>query len=353
MYRIHIFSVTTILLLSACSLTSMPVTPLSGSLPTTQTPMAQPASQTGPFGQLEVISPQNWDRLQLLQSFPVEMLQNPMEASITSDEKTLVIGSRQRAQLFLFDLKSAKIFRLLEISGVKNIDARFEELKCLSDGSIMAKSSGPYMVYRIDRNTGDVLSAWESINFAISADEQIMAVDSLPGTLLINIADNTTFALLENNDSIGYSLSPDHTKIAMDAVDVSADAGRVDIWDIKSQTIIQTLPDTYGVLYSPNGKFLIGNSQVDGSLKIFSADGAALIKTISEAHSNALISSDGSLIAYQTPNGTSVAMDTTDWKSHETILQGWLDSFSPEGHMLVTRTEDGGVLIWGVPAGTE
>src|SRR5687768_14093818 len=82
MYRICIFFVTIILLLPACSVTSAPVTPLPSSLPITQTPMAPPASQTGPFGQLEVISSQNWARLQLVQSFPAEMLRDQFRAAI-------------------------------------------------------------------------------------------------------------------------------------------------------------------------------------------------------------------------------------------------------------------------------
>jgi hypothetical protein len=352
MYRTFILSVIIILLLSSCSLSPIAATEVPSPPPSTQAPMAQPASQTGQPSPLEIISPQNWERLQLLQSFPAEMLQDPLVAVITPDEKTLVIGSRQRAQLFFFDLKSEKIFRLLEIAGVENINARFDELKYLSDGSIVASSSGPYMIYRIDSSTGDVLSTWEGINFALSADEQTMAVDS-NGTSLINMANNTPITVLKNTDGWVDSLSPDKSKIAFHVINVSEDTVSVDIWDIKSQTTIKTLPGLYLSSYSPNGKFLVGISNIDSSLKIFSADGAVEITTISDKYGTYLISPDGSLIAYQTTDRSSIAMDTTNWEPHEMTLSGTLDSFSPGGHMLVTRTEDGSVLIWGVPLGAE
>lgn len=353
MHRIYIFSVTIILLLSACSVTSAPVTPLPSSISITQTPMAPPASQTGPFGQLEVISPQNWDRLKLLQSFPAEALPNYFRVAIMPDEKTMIMGSNEKAQLFFFDLESGKITRSLDIPGVKNIDTRFDELKYLSDGSIITSSSSPYMVYRIDSNTGDVLTAWDGIDFAISADEQTMAIDANNGTSLLNLANNTPITFLENTHSVGYSLSPDKSKLAIYVVNVSEDSGNVDIWDIKSKTIIKTLPDLYLHSYSPNGKFLAGLSNVDGSINIFSTDGAVQIKTIPGTYGNYLISPDGSIFAYQTANQSSVAMDTTNWTSYEVTLDGFLDSFSPGGHMLVTRTEDRGILIWGVPAEVE
>lgn len=348
MHRIYMFFIAAAFLLSSCSSSGLP-----SPQPITQTPMAQPASQTGPFGQLEVISPQNWQRLQLLQSFPAEVLPNYFRIAIMPDEKTMVMGSNEKAQIFFFDLESGKITRSLDISGVKNINARFGELKYLSDGSILTSSSSPYMIYRIDSGTGDVLTAWDGIDFAISADEQTMAIDANGGTSLIDLTNNTPITFLENTDSVGYSLSPDISKIAIYVVNVSEDSGSVDIWDIKSKTIIKTLPDLYLHSYSPNGKFLAGLSNVDGSINIFSPDGAVQIKTIPDIYGEYLISPDGSLFAYQNANKASVALDTTNWTSYETTLNGTLDSFSPGGDMLVTRTEDLGVLIWGVPAEVE
>jgi WD40 repeat protein len=126
------------------------------------------------------------------------------------------------------------------------------------------------------------------------------------------------------------------------------DYANVDIWDIKSQTILKTLPNMYKASYSPNGNFLAALDSVDGSLKIFSPDGAIQITNILDAHSDYLISPDSSIVAYQTAESSSVARDTTNWKSFETALSGRLDSFSPDGRLLITRTDDGGILIWGI-----
>lgn len=361
MHRIYIIFIAVGFLLSSCGLASRQVTALPSPSPITQTPTAQTASQIGPFGQLEVISPQNWERLQLLQSFPAEVPLNdsilfPLSHSVVAispDEKTMLARSNTTAQLFFFDLESGKFVRLQEIMGVKNAHARLDEITWLSDGSIMASSSSPYTVYHIDSNTGDVLTAWGGIDFAISADEQTMAIDANGGTSLIDLTNNTPITFLENTDSVGYSLSPDRSKLAVYVVNVSEDTGNVDIWDIKSKTIIKTLPDLYLPSYSPNGKFLVGRSNIDSSIKIFSPDGGTQIITIPDTYGEYLISPDGSLVAYQTMKRSSVAMDTTNWTSYEITLDGTLDSFSPDGDMLVTRTEDGGILIWGVPAEVE
>jgi hypothetical protein len=353
MHRIYIFSIAAAFLLSSCSSSSMPATELPSPLPITQIPLAQTVPQAGPFGALEVISPQNWERLQLLQTLPAEMLPNYFRVMILPDEKTMLLGSNEAAHLFFVDLESGKTIRSLDVTGVKNSDARFSELKYLSDGSIMASSSGPYMTYRIDGSTGDVLTAWEGSDFAISADEQTMAISANLGTSLINLTNNTPITFLENTDSVGYSLSPDNSKLAVYVVNISEDTGNIDIWDIEGKTIIKTLPDLYLPSYSPNGKFLIAKSNIDDPLKIFSPDGADQITTITDSYSSYLISPDGSLVVYQNASGISVARDTISWDASETTLNGALNSFSPAGHMLVTHTEDGGILIWGVLAGGE
>jgi WD40 repeat protein len=306
----------------------------------------QPDPLAGWLTQLETISPQNWTQLQLLQTFPAEMPLAHSVVVIEPDGKTVVVGNSNKAQLFFFDLESGTISPTsLNITNVENVDAPFKALKYLSDGSLIVSSNGPYMIYHID-SAGNILSAWDGIEFAVSADEKYLAFDVAEGTSLVNIANNEPVALLKNSNGLGFSFSPDSSKIAIDAITV--DDGNVDIWDIKSQTILKTLPNMYRPSYSPDGKFLVTIDQIDGSLKIFSPDGAVLMTTILDAHSDYLISPDGSIVAYQTAEGSTVARDTTDWNSFETTLRGRLDSFSPDGRLLITRTDDGGILIWGV-----
>jgi WD40 repeat protein len=306
----------------------------------------QPNLQIEWLAQLETISPQNWTQLRLLQTFPAEIPMIHSAVVIEPDGKTIVIGNSNKAQLFFFDLESGKIFpKSLYIHDVENVDVPFKAIRYLSDGSVIASSNSPYMIYHID-SAGNILSAWDGIEFAVSTDEKTLALDINEGTSLVNIENNTQIALLKNSNGLGFSFSPDNSKIAIDAVTV--DYATVDIWDIKSQTILKTLDNSYRASYSPNGKFLAMLGNVDGSLRIFSPDGAVQITTIFDAHSDYLISPDGSIVAYQTAQGSSVAKDTTDWKSFETALRGRLYSFSPDGRILITRTDNGGILIWGV-----
>ncbi len=362
MHRAFTFSITTALLLFACSLfspketppsetiiaptTSMPATQPPTSVPATQPPVVRPNLPAGWSTQLETISPRNWTRLQLLQTFPAEMPMAHSVVIIEPDGKTLVLGNSNKAQLFFFDLESGTISsKSRYITNVENADVPFTAIKYLSDGSIIVSSYGPYIIYHID-SAGNILSAWDGIEFAVSADEKYLAFDVAEGTSVINIANNAPIALLENSNGLGYSFSPDNSKIAIDAVTV--DYANVDIWDIKSQTILKTLQNMYLASYSPNGKFLVTIDNVEDSLKIFSPDGEVLMTIILDAQSNYLISPDGSIVAYQTEEGSSVARDTTNWAPIETVLRGRLDSFSPDGRFLITRTDDGGILIWGV-----
>jgi len=361
MHRLFAYSITTVFLLFTGSMlspketlptgtmiapaTSMPETQLSTSVPPTQSSEVLPNLQPGWLSQLEIIKPKNWARLQLLKTYPAEMPMNRSVVTFTPDGKTMVMGSSTSAKLYFFDLESGNLLRLLVINGVNNANSPFRTIEVLSDGTLMANSDRPYSVYHID-STGDVLYTWDVIEFAVSADEKILAIDTNEGTSLVNIANNTPIALFKDSNGLGSSFSPDNSKIAVDAV--TEDFANVDIWEIKSQSKIKSLPDKYRSSYSPNGKFLAMEDGVDGSLKVFSPDGAVQITSILDAHSDYVISPDGSILAYQTANGSSVARDTSSWEHFETTLRGDLYSFSPDGRMLITRTDDGGILIWGV-----
>jgi WD40 repeat protein len=326
--------------------TSVPATQQPASAPVTLPAEEQPDLPTGWPGQLEIITPQNWGRLQLVKTFPAEMPMNRSAATFVPDGKTIVMGSNTSAKLFFFDLESGRLTTALVINGVKNANTPFKTIAYLADGTIMANSDRPYTVYHIDP-MGNVLSAWNSIYFAVSADEKILAFDVNEGTIVVDDAEETPIALLKNSNGYGFSFSPDNTRIAINAV--TEDYANVDIWEIKSQTIIKTLPDMYNVTYSPNGKFLAMLDANDGSLKAFTADDITLITAIQSARSGYLISPDSSILAYQTVEGPSVAMDTSSWKPVETTLRGELYAFSPDGRILMTRTDEGGMLIWGVP----
>jgi WD40 repeat protein len=324
---------------------SAPATPLPASMPVTRIAVQQSGLPSEWLSQLEIIKPDNWSRLQILQTFPAEMPMQRSAAVFSPDEKTIVMGSNSSAKLFFFDIASGRLKTSLVINGVKNTGSPFKTIAYLTDGTLLANADRPYTVYHIDP-TGNVLTAWNSIYFAVSADEKLLALDVNEGTLLVNDRQETPAALLKNSNGYGFSFSPDNSRIAINAV--TEEYANVDIWDIKSKSILKTLPDAYRVTYSPDGKFLALLDANDGSLNAFSADDFTLVTTIRDRRSDYLISPDGSILAYQTEDGTSISMDTATWKPVETALRGELYTFSSDGRMLMTRTDDGGMLIWGV-----
>ena len=373
MCRAFIVSIAAIFLLSACSSTPVketsstkivtapataalvPAAQLPTSMPATELPTVQPTIQTEWFSRLETISPQNWARLQLLQTFPAEMPMNHSAVTIAPDRKTMVIGSSSRAQLFFFDLESGRILpQSLYISGVANADRPFNVIEYLSDGTILANSDGPYTIYHID-GAGNVLSTWTGIDFAVSADDKIMAFGTAGGITLVDIASNETMISLNGREAMGASFSPDNSKIAINVITVQDIS--IDIWDIASQTILTRLDQAGNASYSPNGKFLAATGYEDNatSLKIFTPDGTTQLTTLKASDPKGLngmapvFSPDASIIAAQIGNGSPIAWDTTNWQLLETpALEGELSSFSSDGRNLVTRTHDGGILIWGV-----
>ena len=333
---------------------SMPATqpPTIESAAPTQT--SQPALPTDWLRQLEVIQSGNWSRLQLLKIFPAEMPLDHSAVAISPDGKTMALGSSSGAQIYFFDLGSGDLIQKVAFIGVSNATAYFNEIEYMSDGTLMANSDGPYAIYHIDAD-GNVLSMWDGINFALSADKRTMAHDTIEGTTLVDIASNTTLDSFEGNIALDFSFSPDGSKIAVNLAGV--DYATTEIWDIPSKTKLVTLNEVGNPSYSPNGKFLAVTSYVEDitPLKIFSPDGATQLTTLSVDAPNGLngkpplFSLDGSVIAAQIANGSPVAWDTTNWETLETpALEGVLYSFSPDGHILVTRTSDGSILLWGV-----
>ena len=354
-----------IFFLVACSPAPETVLPSATetSVPTTQPPTSEPAAPTVTsqpaftmdwLTQLEVIDARNWSRLQLLKTFPAEMPLNHSAVAISPDGKTMAVGSSSGAQIFFFDLASGQLSRTIPINGVVNVNAYFNVIEYLSDGTIMANSDSPYMIYHMDA-AGNVLSAWDGISFALSADKSIMAHHTDEGITLLDIANNAPLLSLEETDGMYFSFSPDGSRIAIETIGI--DFLNTVIWDIPNQTLLRTLDETANARFSSDGNFLAVTSYVEGTnpLKIFSPDGADQITTLQAGDSNSLNgrpplwSLDGSVIAAQISNGSPVAWDTTNWQPLEApALQGELYSFSSDGRILITRALDGGIMFWGV-----
>ncbi len=357
--RLSICAIALVSLLVACGpkyLAGLPPTetPFSPSIAATQTPTLKPASTESTFMLgLEIIQAGNWTRLQLLKTFPAEMPLNHSAIAISADGKTMAIGSSSAADILFYDLANGQS-RWVFINGVSNVNAYFNTLEYLPDGTLMANSDSPYAIYHIE-TAGSVLSRWDGIGFALSADKRIMAHHTDEGIALVEIANSTSLLALDDVDAMAFSFSPDGSKIA--AEDVGVDYIRTVLWDVPNQTILSTLDETANARFSPNGKFLAVTSYEGNAspLKIFSPDGATQYATLSVSDPNSLNgqpplwSLDGSIIAAQIGNGSPVAWDTVNWQPLEMpALQGQLYSFSPDGRILITRTDDGAILLWGI-----
>lgn len=324
--------------------TAMPVS-------ATQTP-ALPEIALLP-GQLEIIQPGNVARLQLMNTLPAEMPLNGSAVAISPDGKTMAIGGSTGNKIFLFDLPAWQLSRTISIdTPIVGEYFHIGGLEYLPDGTLMANSSGPYHIYHIDA-TGGILSAWDGINFALSADKRTMAHNEDLGIALVEIANNTQLLSLDDSDALSFSFSPDGSRIA--AEDVGVDYLRTTIWDIPSRTILTTLNEVGNPRYSPNGKFLVATSMEGdlNNLKVFDADGKTQLAILTNPQGLVgyapLLSVDGQMILAQIPNGPPVAWETSNWQPLDMpVLEGQLDSFSPDGRILITRADDGAILLWGV-----
>ncbi|HSO14217.1 MAG TPA: hypothetical protein VLT51_17700 [Anaerolineales bacterium] len=366
--------ITAVFLLVACSPDSAkenPPTAISiplatvASVPATQTPTVVPATQTPASqsilatewpSQLEIIQSGNWARLQLLKTFPAEMPLKNSAVAISPDGKTMAVGNSSGARIFFFGLPSGQLLQVVPIN-LSDVGEYFNivGMEYLPDGTIMANSNGPYMIYHID-SAGNVLFAWDGVSFAISADKRMMAYDE-EGITLVEIMNHTPLFSLEDGGAMYFSFSPDGSKIA--AENIGVDYLYTDIWDIQNKTPLTTLDETSNPRFSPDGKFLAvtkyDHENNTTPVKIFSPDGATEITTLNVDEPNGLNnraplwSLDGSVIAAQIANGPPVAWDATSWQPLEMpALQGELYSFSPDGRILITRTTDGGILLWGI-----
>jgi hypothetical protein len=325
--------------------------------PATQTATSQPAISTDWLSRLEVIGAENWSRLQLLKTFPAEMPLSQSAVAISPDGKTLAIGSREGAKIFFFDIESGQLSRTISI-GLTAVGDYFNlvNMAYLNDDTLLANSTGPYAIYHLDTD-GTILTTWDGLSFALSADKKIMAHIDDAGLTLVDIANNTSIVTIEGVSGLDFSISPDGTRIAIE--DAGVDYIHTTVWDIPNKAILETLDETAAPRYSPDGTLLAAvyyDYEINRTpLKIFSPDGIAEITSLNASEPDDLTnraplwSIDGSLIAAQIANGSPVAWETTNWQLlNAAAVEGELHSFSPDGRILITRTADGSILLWGV-----
>lgn len=339
------------------TITTIPqVTEQPTTIQETSTVEPQSTSLSDWTSSLEIIQAGNWSRLQLLKSFPAEMSLSSAIA-ISPDGRTMAVGSSTGANIHFFDLPSGQLSKTVSM-GISDVGEYFKwvGMEYLPDGTIIASSSGPYQIYRIDAD-GTVLAAWESSSFALSANRKILVHQANGRIFFVEIANTTVLASVEDGDAMSFSLSPDGSKVAAESVGV--DYLHTNIWEISNQTLLTTLDETANPRFSPDGKFLAVTyydyENDTTPLKIFNPAGATELISLDVSEQNGLSNSaplwslDGSVVAAQITNGPPAAWNTTNWQYLETpALQGVLHAFSPDGRILITRASDGGILLWGV-----
>ncbi len=358
--RLFIFTIAFIFLFAACRTqpaeeffpteTALPPVPITA-LTATQTPTPEPVSTENAFlpGQLEIIQPGNLMRLQLLKTFPAEIPLLRSAVAISPDGETMAIGSNSTSHIIFIDIDGENSSSDIQVNTQFN--GPFDVIEYLADGTLLASSAKGYESYHIDVN-GDILATW-GYPFAASADGNTVAVGGNEGTILVDITKNEELGLLQGDYGLSLSFSSDGSKLAVSSAGVDYLTSYV--WDVASQTLLATLNDTGEARYSPNGKYLVVISYIEDSLslKVLDADGKTQLASLTNPQGldgyAPLLSADGQLIFAQIPNGRPVAWDTTNWQSLDIPdIDGKLDSFSPDGRILITRAADGAILLWGV-----
>ena len=260
----------------------------------------------------------------------------------------MAVGRNGGATIFFFDIPSGQLSRTVAL-GIPDVGAYFNivGIEYLPDGTLIVNSTGPYQIYHID-DAGNVLFMWDGASFALSADKKTLVYGTAKGVTLVDIANNTPLGSFAILDALDYSLAPDGSKIAANVVGV--DYADIVVWDIASDTQLAEFTETGNPRYSPDTTFLAVTSYQDSTtpLHIFTPDGITQIITLGAGDGSGapLWSPDGSILTVQ---GPLIAWDTTDWQPLKApALEGSVQSFSLDGRILVARTPDGGILLWGI-----
>ncbi|MCE9645731.1 MAG: hypothetical protein K8S20_07000 [Chloroflexi bacterium] len=350
---LFVFTIIFMSLLAACGpqhvdvvlATQTPVPPATG------TPTLKPVPDEFAFlpDQLEIIQPGNLMRLQLLKTYPAEIPLQNSAVAISPDGRTLAVGSSSTAAILFIDLAGVNSSRKIQVDT--GFQGPFDKIEYLADGTILANSTTGYQSYHLDPD-GNLLARW-GYPAVVSPDGKVLAYADNAGTVLVDVNNDQILGSLEGNVVLSLSFSPDGSRLAVATAGV--DYLTCHVWDVVRRTLLATLNDAGDVRFSPDGKFLAVTG-IEGDLtnfKIFDADGKTQLQTLSAPQgldgSAPLLSPDGQMIFSQIPGGTPVAWETNNWQSLALpVLQGSLDSFSPDGRILITRTSDGGILLWGI-----
>jgi eukaryotic-like serine/threonine-protein kinase len=205
--------------------------------------------------------------------------------------------------------------------------------------------------------TSESASIWGS---AISPDGQLLAGGGGNGVVYLWDTNGTLVGKLQASKSIVYcvAFSPDGTVLATS----STVPAEVQLWDVKTRSLIGTLPHhtgVYSLAFSPDGHTLATNGgypyAVATPAELSLWDVASRVKLAAlVGHSSSAgwmsFSPDGRLLATPHGNGTVILWDvrTRAMVGELTGHRGLVISakFSPDGELLATGGLDGSVCLW-------
>jgi WD40 repeat protein len=175
---------------------------------------------------------------------------------------------------------------------------------------------------------------------------------------LWRIADESLWRSLAGHtrDVIEMVFSTDEQIIATNSLD-----GTVKLWQVSDGILLWTLDKDIGVLrsgmvFSPNGMLLAIGSLGSDSLQLLRVSDGTLVHQLKEPEGSivsAAFSPDESLLAVGTGDGAVHIWDAATVK-HISTLPGHTNmvssiAFSPDGSLLASGSLDGTVRLWGVP----
>lgn len=194
-----------------------------------------------------------------------------------------------------------------------------------------------------------------------TADGKILGSASQDGTVIIWETDNFTQAgILDTGAALSIDASPNSEYFA-----VGTEAGEVQIWEIASQTRLETFVSPTAsivntVRWSPEGS-LITSGEETGQIYMWDFESGELLNNllppmVEPSSTNTLDwSMDGKSLASGYQNGDIYIWDTTSWEIIHAIQTeiGWLSSvdFLPNKPILAATGEDFHTSLWNTETG--
>ncbi len=216
-----------------------------------------------------------------------------------------------------------------------------------SDGSTANLAFGP------PQFVGNFLN---NSTFEISRDSKTIAVTDGDGALIWKPESSTRLRTNRSHPDVRrLSLSPDGRRLATGGWN----GGKVCIWDTASGELIRVIPepDCCLVHYSPNGKWLVTNSddvrirdaetdKVLHTLHVLGRSSAGVFVCFSpDSNMMAVSDANGEVHLFDPATGVEFAMLTTTGPQHVCNM-----AFDPEGNHLAVLSASGSIGIWDLVA---